>query len=234
MREKILHRRLALAVAAMLATLILLADRISKDTAESVLGTVNASQPFIPGVLELRLTYNTGAAWGVFQGGRVYFVVIAIVAVITVIIYLISLKQHPILIVVGFGLFIGGSIGNAFDRIVSGKVVDFMNFLFIDFPIFNIADSAISVGASLVILSLVLGYFTEAVEADVNGSVDDSMPDNSLPTGVFSRLASRERTAARLREQSRNSYQTDLTLRPGTKSTLSGQLISGDGDNDDR
>jgi signal peptidase II len=114
--------------------------------------------------MDFRLTYNSGAAWGMLQGARVYFLVIAAITVVAVLAYLLTQKQHPMLVVLGFGFFIGGSIGNAIDRAMTGRVVDFLNFLFIDFPIFNIADCGITVGAALVILFLILSSFTESVE----------------------------------------------------------------------
>jgi len=130
--------------------MVVVLDRISKDLAVIHLG--NGSVAFIEGLLDFRLTYNTGAAWGLFEGARPFFIVSAIIALGVVVVYLFAFKQHTVLTVISLGLFAGGSIGNGIDRVISGRVVDFLHLLFIDFPVFNLADSAISVGVVLLLI----------------------------------------------------------------------------------
>jgi signal peptidase II len=154
MLNKTVSRKVALITTASLAAVFILFDRLSKWAAEASL--IAGPKPFIPGFIELYLTYNSGAAWGIMQGARVYFLAVAAVTVAVVLLYLISSREHPLLTAIGFGVFLGGSLGNAIDRLLTGRVVDFLHFQFIDFPIFNLADIAIFLGAALVFLSVFL------------------------------------------------------------------------------
>jgi len=147
-------RREALIAASVVATMAVVLDRLSKDVAEAALA--HGPRPFLPGLMDFLLTHNRGAAWGLFQGARPWFLAMAALAVLAVLGYLLSQPGHARLTVVGLGLFAGGSIGNAIDRALSGEVVDFLHLLFIEFPIFNVADSAISVGVGLLLLSMLL------------------------------------------------------------------------------
>ena len=166
MRMKTIDRRAALLVIVVLAVMVVVFDRISKDFAEALL--TDGPRPFIPGLLDFRLAYNTGAAWGMFRGGQPFFIAMAVVVVLAVLVYIVSQPHHPRLMVFSLGLFIGGSIGNAADRLVAGQVVDFLNFLFIDFPIFNIADSCITIGVTLLMLSLFLSSLHKPAEVEAN------------------------------------------------------------------
>jgi signal peptidase II len=130
--------------------MVVVLDRLTKTLAEGALSG-GAVQAFIPGLLDFRLVYNTGAAWGMFEGARTLFLVIAAVAVLVMVLYLVLGKRHSTLMLLGLGLIAGGAIGNTIDRALTGKVVDFIHTLFIDFPLFNIADSAITVGAILMV-----------------------------------------------------------------------------------
>jgi signal peptidase II len=73
------------------------------------------------------------------------------------VLYLLLMKRHATLTLLGLGLVAGGAIGNAIDRALTGRVVDFIHTLFIEFPLFNVADSAITVGAVLFGVVLVFG-----------------------------------------------------------------------------
>ena len=149
-------RAASLAVYGVVACLVVVLDRVTKTLAEDALGG-GAIQPFLPGVIDFRLVYNTGAAWGMLEGGRVLFLGIAAVAVVGMVLYLIFAHRHAVLQVLGLGMIAGGAVGNAIDRAASGRVVDFIHTLFIDFPYFNIADSAITVGVILFMVALLFG-----------------------------------------------------------------------------
>ena len=110
-----------------------------------------------------RLTYtlNEGIAFGLEIGGRWLLAGFTIAAIFFLLYYIIALKDTPPVVRAGLGLILGGAFGNLFDRIVYGKVVDFFDFDFPDFlmdrwPIFNIADSAVSVGITILAIYLVL------------------------------------------------------------------------------
>ena len=145
----------ALAAAAILAIMVVVLDRLSKSLAEQALA--GGPRAFIPGFLEFQLTYNQGAAWGLFSGGQWFFVLVAVAVLVVIIAYLALQRSHSVVMVISLGLFAGGSIGNAIDRFMTGQVVDFLRFMFIEFPIFNVADTFITVGVGLLLLAMLLG-----------------------------------------------------------------------------
>lgn len=161
---------ISLIVACVMACLVVGLDRITKLLALSTLSG-GVVRPFIPGFIDFRLVFNTGAAWGLFDGARGMFLLIAAAAVIAMIIYLLKIPQHATLEIIGIGLVAGGAIGNAFDRAMEGKVVDFIHTLFIDFPLFNVADSAITVG---VILVLIVIFFGKKEEPKIDRPQEDA------------------------------------------------------------
>ena len=156
MAGRLVSRQQAYAVWAVLVTMVVVLDQISKDLARKWLA--DSARAFIPGFLEFRLTLNSGAAWGLFVGRRTFFLIMALLTLAAVIYYLISQNRHSVLTVVSLGFFTGGSLGNAIDRFISGQVVDFLNFQFIEFPIFNLADSAICLGVALLMLAILFSY----------------------------------------------------------------------------
>ena len=146
----------------LLALLTLLADQTSKMAA---LEFLDRDHPFliIPNLFELRLEFNRGAAFSLFVGGRWIFVGVSFAAMIFLPMYLRNLLQsgeRNWLYPVGLGLILGGAMGNALDRIFreQGMVVDFFHAFWRrhSFPVFNIADSAITVGLGLLLLVMFL------------------------------------------------------------------------------
>lgn len=115
---------------------------------------------------------NRGAAFGILQDQRWFFIVITIVVVIGIIYYLYKMsKEQQRLLCVALSLLLGGALGNFIDRVRMGEVVDFLRFRFqfsifgkeIDyyFATFNIADSAIVIGVGLIILDLFMQWKKE-------------------------------------------------------------------------
>jgi signal peptidase II len=130
-----------------------LLDRLTKVVAEHHL---QGRPPItlIPHVLSLDYTTNSGGAFGLF-GSQPWLFFIATVAVCLVIV-IASWRVSSAAVAVGLGMILGGALGNLTDRIirgsgVSGRVVDFMHVNL--WPVFNAADSAIVVGAALVVLA---------------------------------------------------------------------------------
>jgi signal peptidase II len=149
--------------------MVIVLDRITKTLAVNALGG-GAVRPFIPNFLDFQLVYNTGAAWGMLEGQRVLFLIIAAVAVAAMVLYLVFARRHAALTVLGLGLIAGGAIGNAIDRAMSGRVVDFIHTLFIEFPYFNIADSAITVGAILFMAAVIFGGRAKPHESEADNA----------------------------------------------------------------
>ncbi|RTZ60799.1 MAG: signal peptidase II [Gammaproteobacteria bacterium] len=141
------------------SVLVVLLDQFSKVVAERALddGSVVDLLP----VLDLRLAYNTGAAFSLFEnaGGwqQILFSAIGIVVSGFIVWYLRRLKRSQWLLALGMALILGGAMGNLYDRLTMGKVVDFIHVFWQNhhFPIFNLADSAITAGAALLIIDAI-------------------------------------------------------------------------------
>jgi len=115
-----------------------------------------AVKPFVPGLMQLHLTANTGMAWSVGENNAALMTVVASVVTLALIAW--SIRGHIVhpdgfvLEKTGAGLMMGGALGNLFDRYTVGRVTDFLQFTFIDFPIFNVADACIDIGLALVFI----------------------------------------------------------------------------------
>lgn len=103
---------------------------------------------------------NTGAAFSILEGQRWFFLVITPIVLIGIVWYMQKMKQSGSkMLFLGLSLILGGAVGNFLDRVLTGEVVDFLQFNFgnYTFPIFNIADSGIVIGVGLVLLDSLLG-----------------------------------------------------------------------------
>lgn len=150
----------------MLETLIIILitvlDQLSKYFVDLYLKSSAAIQ-VIPGILSLRYHENKGAAWGMLADHRWVFMVISTIAILAIVAYLIwtRKKKESLLFRISLCFFAGGGIGNMIDRVALGYVIDFFRFDFIDFPIFNVADSFITIGAALMVLNLIFDFIAE-------------------------------------------------------------------------
>lgn len=99
---------------------------------------------------------NLGAAWGMFSDSRWVFLVISSIAIIGLPIFLYKNRKAPFLFGFSLSLIIGGAIGNMIDRLFApeGAVTDFIEFAFMDFPVFNVADICVCIGAVLLFIYL--------------------------------------------------------------------------------
>lgn len=103
---------------------------------------------FIPGVLNLELVRNTGAAFSIGQGAGIFFVAVALAVLVAVILMVYRQKDLPLALVVSLSCVAGGGLGNMIDRIINGYVTDFFATSFMDFPVFNVADVFVTVGVA--------------------------------------------------------------------------------------
>ncbi|WLD95086.1 signal peptidase II [Alkalihalobacillus sp. AL-G] len=101
---------------------------------------------------------NRGAAFGILQGQMWLFFIVTIIVLIAVVYYMQTEAKGKPFLSSSLGLILGGAIGNFIDRMLRGEVVDFLNFYFgaYNFPIFNIADSALVVGVSMIAIALMM------------------------------------------------------------------------------
>ena len=107
------------------------------------------TQPLIPGIIELRTVHNYGAAWSSFSGQRWLLVIVTCCIVAAVAWCLIRrIVRHPLGVAACF-MVISGGIGNIIDRVRLGYVVDMFNLLFMEYPVFNVADIFVVCGAVL-------------------------------------------------------------------------------------
>jgi len=118
--------------------------------------TIGQSIPLIEGVFHLTSHRNRGAAFGILQDQRWFFIIITLLVVIGIIYYLQKVGRNQPMVAYALALILGGAVGNFMDRLFQGEVVDFLDFTLINYPIFNIADSAIVIGVGLMILDTLL------------------------------------------------------------------------------
>jgi signal peptidase II len=99
---------------------------------------------------------NRGAAWGILQGQMWFFYIITTIVIIALVYYIQKEAKGKVLLGVSLAFMLGGAIGNFIDRIYRKEVVDFLNtYIFTyDFPIFNIADSALVIGVGMLMLQM--------------------------------------------------------------------------------
>lgn len=129
-------------------------DRITKSWAEGRLAARGAIE-VLPGVLHLTYTRNSGGAFGLGTTAPWFFATASIV--ICTVIVIAALRPRPTAVAVSMGMVLGGALGNLTDRalhgpMLSGAVTDFIDLRI--WPIFNVADSAIVVGAMLLVLAV--------------------------------------------------------------------------------
>ncbi len=131
-------------------------DQLSKIFLDK-LTREGSSIPVLEGVFYISRVHNTGAAFGIFKGFPCLFVIIGVFAVITIgVILARKIYSLTTVEVVGVSFLLGGTLGNLADRLRLGYVVDFLDFRV--WPVFNIADSFITVGAILLVLGLFSGH----------------------------------------------------------------------------
>jgi signal peptidase II len=119
--------------------------------------------------------YNSGAAFGMFQNGNAVFTVLAFVVIGAIIYYYPQVEAHDWSLKLAMGLQLGGATGNLIDRLMMGKVTDFISIG--NFPVFNIADASISVGVAVLLLGVWLKEREEKIKAAQTAAEADSTPE---------------------------------------------------------
>jgi signal peptidase II len=125
-------------------------DRVAKAWAA---GYAGGAREIIPGILGYRYAENTGAAFSIFSGITQVIALLTAILIAGVLLYLFLGKSIPTAARYGLWFVVAGGLGNLYDRVFYGYVVDFFNFLFIRFAIFNVADICVTCGAVLAIAS---------------------------------------------------------------------------------
>ena len=141
--------------------IVIAADQLTKAWASSALKEI-ATMPVIEDVIHFTYVENRGAAFGMLADHRWIFMVLSIVGIAALFVWMtvdktISRPMKAIL-----AMIIGGGIGNMIDRVMLGYVVDFIDCRFIDFYVFNVADSFVTVGCALFVVLLAIAEYKTA------------------------------------------------------------------------
>lgn len=136
----------------LLASSVFILDRVTKFAALAALSD-GRSVKVLPGIFHLTLVLNKGAAFGLLRDQRMFFILLSIFAVLFIIFYIRAKKNMGFVLSSALGLILAGTIGNLVDRIRFGCVIDFLDFRV--WPVFNIADSALTIGVGILILDII-------------------------------------------------------------------------------
>ncbi|HEY8423321.1 MAG TPA: signal peptidase II [Clostridia bacterium] len=146
---------------------VIFADLLTKTIIENNL-KLGQSITIIPDFLAFTYVLNEGAAFSILEGQRVFFIIITIIAIIVLLSYLIyDCDKLTVLMKIAVALLIGGATGNLIDRVSIGAVRDFIEIIFFgydlpllgkSFAIFNIADTAITIGTILLVIGVIIGH----------------------------------------------------------------------------
>ena len=128
--------------------IIAVLDQTAKLFAAGLLPSVKTI-PLIKDIFHLTYVENTGAGFGVFAGFTWLLTALTVLVILAVVIYYVVKRPTNRLLVTALTFMMGGAVGNLVDRIRLGYVIDFFDVRLIDFPVFNIADCFITVGAVL-------------------------------------------------------------------------------------
>ncbi len=155
-----------LIVAALIAIGAVVLDQVTKALVVSHM-TLHQELPFLPGFMRFYYTQNKGAAFSILSDHPWVFLVFSAVAMAVIVYLLYRFRgRHPLL-TVSLAMILGGGIGNMIDRVVNGYVVDFLDFQFVKFAVFNVADIFVTCG------SVALGIYLIVIEPRVEKRLRD-------------------------------------------------------------
>lgn len=137
-------------------------------------GSIN----IIPGIFGLRYILNDGAAFSLFAGNRLFLVGVTGIALLALAIYLLFKKPTDKLEYYAMVLVLAGGIGNLIERALNGYVVDFFEFQFINFAVFNIADCFVCIGLGLYLLYFVLDEIKNKKDKSNNKTIQSDEIQN--------------------------------------------------------
>ena len=142
-------------ISLLVAFLIIVIDQVTKWIIASSM-KIGDSYEVIPNFLNITSHRNNGAAWGILSGKMFFFYIITVIILIVLVLFFIKETQYNLFMQLAISLLFAGALGNFIDRLLNGEVVDFIdtNIFGYDFPIFNVADSSLTIGVMLVIIAL--------------------------------------------------------------------------------
>ena len=150
------------------AALLVVIDQLIKQWATAVLQPLGALT-ILPGVVELRYFLNDGMAFSMLAGKQTLLIGMTSLMLLCVFLLLLLRKIGP-WERISWTLILGGGVGNLIDRVVSGVVVDYVNFLFVNFAVFNFADICITTGVVMLMLWVLYdSYKKDREEKKIHG-----------------------------------------------------------------
>ena len=174
----------------MILTIIVILAVIAADIATKYAAALNLAEgeavTAIPHVAELSYVENRGAAFGMLADHRWVFLVFSSLAIVGIVAYLFVRRPKSPLMRVALALVVGGGIGNMIERLAHGYVTDFINFTFVDFYVFNVADACVTVGCGLLIIWMIADTVREARAkklASANAAPADRADGEAAPEG---------------------------------------------------
>ncbi|MDL2325236.1 signal peptidase II [Ruminococcaceae bacterium OttesenSCG-928-A16] len=134
--------------------------------------------PFIPGILGLRYVENDGAAFSILAGQQTFLIIVTSIALLVWAYFLFFKRPQSKMEVAGMVMVLAGGVGNLIDRVANGFVVDYLDVLFMQFAVFNLADTFVCVGFAVLIIGVVRSELKGRKKAEVNTEVSkDAKPE---------------------------------------------------------
>ncbi len=169
----------------MLETIIIfvltVVDQLVKLWAAGPLKSIHGGDlPLIEGVFHFAYVENRGAAFGVLQNARVFFIILTFCAIAALTVYMVKKRRSMGLFLrVALALVYAGAVGNLIDRVLLGYVRDMFDFRLINFYVFNVADACVSVGGAMIVLFLI----TDELRQRKKAKEAEQKKENSGETG---------------------------------------------------
>ena len=135
------------------SSFVVIVDRLTKHFLYGNLSE-GESIRIIPGLFHVTLVLNSGTAFGLFKGRSAFFMVLTALVMALICFYVWRGGCKDLLTLTALGLILGGAAGNLIDRVLFGYVIDFLDFRI--WPVFNIADASITIGAFILTMRLIL------------------------------------------------------------------------------
>lgn len=134
-----------------------LVDQIIKLIISGTMG-LGGSISIIPDFFSVSYVENDGAAWSIFSGNRIFLILISVFALILIYSYFFKIKNIKTVEFISYSVLIGGIIGNLWDRLKYGKVIDYLDFKIFgyNFPVFNFADICIVISVILLLIDALI------------------------------------------------------------------------------
>ena len=154
------NRKHVIALITVITGIIL--DQVSKLMVVKYM-TYGKTVTLIPYLFDFTYVTNRGMAFGMLSDKRWIFMTVSIIAIVALIIYSVfTLARSNMLYVFGISMIVSGGIGNMIDRIAMGHVIDFIEFAFVDFATFNVADSFVCIGAFVFAIAFIADIIKES------------------------------------------------------------------------